>query len=140
MAGCNPAKCLSFEENDLTVAEYQKLKKELIGITLVPTKGRIEELRMIKRKDEIANISAAAKLTDQCFDFILGKIKIGVTETDIAWEIESFIRKNGASLAFSPSSHLEKIPSQPHYLRSVFARGPLAKFPRGPLANGLTKL
>ena len=89
----------------------------------MPTKGRIEELRMIKRKDEIANISAAAKLTDQCFDFILGKIKIGVTETDIAWEIESFIRKNGASLAFSPIVAFGKNSSQPHYLRSVFARG-----------------
>ena len=137
MAGCNPAKCLGFEENDLTVAEYQKLKKELIGITLVPTKGRIEELRMIKRKDEIANISAAAKLTDQCFDFILGKIKIGVTETDIAWEIESFIRKNGASLAFSPIVAFGKNSSQPHYLRSVFARGPLAKLQEDLLQTAL---
>src|SRR3990167_847087 len=52
---------LDFEENDLTVAEYEKIKKELKSITLVPTQGGVEEMRMIKRKDEIANIKQAAK-------------------------------------------------------------------------------
>ncbi|MBI5619548.1 aminopeptidase P family protein [Candidatus Gottesmanbacteria bacterium] len=104
-----------FEETDLTVAEYNKLKQELKNVMLVPTKNRIEELRMIKRSDEIANIRAAAKLTDQCFDFILGKIKRGVTEAEIAWEIESFFRKRGAGLAFSPIVAFGKNTSQPHY-------------------------
>ena len=75
---------LGFEETDLTVTEYNKLKQELKGITLVPTKNRIEELRMIKRDDEIENIRAAAKLTDQCFIFILSKLTPGVEESEIA--------------------------------------------------------
>ena len=106
---------LGFEENNLTVAELGKLDKELTGITLIPTQSKIEDVRMIKRNDEIVDIRAAAKLTDQCFDFILGKIKIGVTETDIAWEIESFIRTHGASLAFSPIVAFGKNSSMPHY-------------------------
>ena len=69
-------KRLGFEENDLTVAEFLKLKKELRGIRLIPTKNRIEDLRIIKRDDEIKNIRQAAKITDECFDFILGKIRI----------------------------------------------------------------
>jgi len=106
---------LGFEETDLTVAEYNKLKKKLKGITLVPTTNRIEELRMIKRKDEIENIRAAAKLTDLCFDFILKKLKVGVTEGKIAWEIESFFRKFGAESAFSPIVAFGKNSSIPHY-------------------------
>ena len=62
----------------------------------------LEKLRMIKRPEEIEYIRAAAKLTDRCFDFILGKIKPGMTENDIAWEIESFFRTRGAGTAFSP--------------------------------------
>ncbi|MBI5620362.1 aminopeptidase P family protein [Candidatus Gottesmanbacteria bacterium] len=116
---------LGFEETDLTVAEFGKLKDELGGVQLIPTKNRIEELRMIKRGDEIENIRAAATITDQCFDFILQKIKpglpaeasakVGVTESEIAWAIESFIRGRGAQLAFSPIVAFGAHTSQPHY-------------------------
>lgn len=105
---------LGFEETDLTVSEYHKIK----SVRLVPTKDRIETLRMIKSEDEIENIRAAAKLTDQCFDFILGKLEPGVTEKNIVWEIESFIKSRGAQLAFSPIVAFGKNTSQPHYKTS----------------------
>lgn len=108
-------KKLGFEETDLTVAEYHKIKHVLKNVRLVPTKGRVEELRMIKRDDEIENIRHAAKLTDQCFDFILGKLRPGVTEGEVAWAIESFIRTRGASFAFSPIVAFRKNSSMPHY-------------------------
>ena len=115
LTGPGPVKRLGFEENDLTVAEYKKLKTELKGVTLVATQGRVEELRILKREDEIKNIRRAAKLTDQCFDVILSKIKPGVTEGEIAWEIEAFIRARGAQLAFSPIVAFGINSSQPHY-------------------------
>ncbi len=128
LTGSRPVSRLGFEEANLTVVEYEKLKKELPGITLVPTQNRIDVLRMIKRDDEIENIRAAAKITDACFDYILGKIKpasrrqgsasrggTGVTESEIAWEIESFIRGRGAQLAFSPIVAFGAHTSQPHY-------------------------
>lgn len=108
-------KRLAFEETDLTVSEYNKLKKELKGVTLVPNMNRIEEMRIHKTDSEIKNIKAAAKITDDCFDFILGKLKPGVTESDIAWEIESFFRIKGAQSAFSPIVAFNANSSQPHY-------------------------
>ncbi len=114
---------LGYEENDLTVAEYEKLKRELKGVKLAPTRGRVEELRMIKREDEIENIRLAAKITDECFDFILGKIKPGITESEIAWEIESFFRKRAAEIAFSPIVAFGTHTSQPHYsARTLLAK------------------
>lgn len=106
---------LEFEENDLTVAEYNKLKKELKGVILVPTQNRIEDMRMIKRPDEIESIRQAAKLTDQCFSFVLSKLKLGVAEGKVAWEIEKFFRERGAALAFSPIVAFGANSSQPHY-------------------------
>ncbi len=118
---------LEFEEHDLTVAEYNKLKKELPGVPLVPAQNRIEDIRMIKRAGEIENIRQAANLTDACFDFILGKLKPGVTEMEITWEIERFIRSPGsdldfpirtaqpATMAFCPIVAFGKNSSQPHY-------------------------
>ncbi|MFZ5844950.1 MAG: M24 family metallopeptidase [Patescibacteria group bacterium] len=119
-------KKLGFEENDLIVAELRKLEAALKGVALIPTKDRVEKLRMIKGEDEIENIRQAAKLTDHCFDFILGKFKPRVSENEIAWEIEAFFRKTGATAAFSPIVAFGKNSSQPHYQISL-TRSLLAK-------------
>jgi len=85
-------KKLGFEDANLTVAELAKLRKELSGVKLVPTRDRIEAMRMIKRPDEIENIRLAANVTDQCFSYIIKRIRPGVTEGRLAWEIESFLK------------------------------------------------
>ncbi len=108
-------KKLGFEDTNLMVAEFNKLTDVLTGVRLVPTRDRVEQLRMIKRKDEIEYIRQAAKLTDQCFNFLLKKIKVGMTERNIAWEIETFFQKRDAESAFSPIVAFNKNSSQPHY-------------------------
>lgn len=110
---------LGFEEADLTVAEFNRLNKELAEYELVPTHNRVEELRKIKRPDEIVHIRRAAKLTDRCFAYILKKLKVGVTETEISWEIESYFRKHDAESAFSPIVAFNQNSSQPHYSSSA---------------------
>lgn len=92
-------KKLGFEKHSLTYAEYERLKKDL-SITLVPTEHVIEELRMIKDADEIAAIEKACKLGDKAFDYILTKIKPIITEKELAWELEVFIRREGYELSF----------------------------------------
>lgn len=109
-------KKLAFEETDLTVAEYEKFKKDLRGVTLVPAKNRIEDMRMIKREDEIKNIRLAANITDQCFKFITHRIRPGITESRLAWQIETSFRKQNAESAFSPIVAFNEHTSMPHYL------------------------
>ncbi|RJQ36596.1 M24 family metallopeptidase [Candidatus Microgenomates bacterium] len=58
--------------------------------------------RNVKSQDEILAIEKACMLADKTLDFILPKIKPGVTEKQIATEIVKFIRKNNASLSFRP--------------------------------------
>ena len=106
---------LGFEETDVTYAEFKKLEQELDGVTLIPIQNRVEELRKCKQPDEIKSIRRAAELTDICFGFVLKKIKQGVTESEIAWEIESYFKKNGAGNAFPPIVAFNENSSQPHY-------------------------
>ncbi len=62
----------------------------------------VAKLRVVKSEDEIDKIKRAQVITDACFTHIQKYIKPGVKETDIALEMEMFMRKNGASgLAFS---------------------------------------
>ncbi|OGG23718.1 hypothetical protein A3A79_00730 [Candidatus Gottesmanbacteria bacterium RIFCSPLOWO2_01_FULL_43_11b] len=105
-------KTVAFEENDITVAEYNKLKKLL---RLKPAKNRIEKMRMIKREDEIAKIKLAAKITDACFTYIVKRIRTGVTEARLAWEIEGFFKYRAGDVAFSPIVAFNENSSKPHY-------------------------
>lgn len=109
---------LSFESDNLSVFEYTAFKNALQTVPLTPTTGVIETLRIQKFPSEIASITNAAKLTDECFTFIQTKIKKGVTESALAWEIETYFRKAGAQLAFSPIVAFGENTSKPHHQSS----------------------
>jgi len=87
---------LGFEQADVTYETYITFK-EMFQTNLVPTKGIIEDLRMIKSDDEIAIMQAAAKIADDAFEHILNYMKDGVREIDIANELEFYMRKLGAT-------------------------------------------
>ncbi|MBI2195559.1 MAG: M24 family metallopeptidase [Candidatus Levybacteria bacterium] len=50
--------------------------------------------------DKVSSTTRACALTDECFDFILKKVKVGVSEKELATEIRKFMNKKGARLAF----------------------------------------
>jgi Xaa-Pro aminopeptidase len=73
-----------------------KLNTYFPGAELVPVQGLVEELRKVKDPDEIGSIRKAAALGDQGFDYILGKVKPGVTERELALDLEFYLRSIGA--------------------------------------------
>jgi len=77
-----------FESDEMNVSEYLELQDD--NLTLVPTQNWIENLRKIKRKDEIEKIQIAAKIADQTFEHILKYIKPGMTEKQVANEIDQY--------------------------------------------------
>lgn len=88
---------VGFEQNDMTYGAYRNTAKALGEIELVATEGVVEQLRMIKDDSEIAVMQEAADLADRTFTHILNYLKPGAKETDIALEIEIFVRKHGAA-------------------------------------------
>ena len=58
--------------------------------------------RAIKTPEEVLKIKKACKLGDITYSQILKKIRIGVSEKELAREITKFIRSNNARLSFRP--------------------------------------
>ncbi|MBO9599386.1 MAG: aminopeptidase P family protein, partial [Cohnella sp.] len=90
-------KTLLFEDGDMTFASYRALEKAIESVRLQPAGALVEQLRMVKDESEIAIMQEAADLADRAFAHILGFIKPGVTEAQIALELEVFMRSQGAT-------------------------------------------
>lgn len=88
---------LLFEETNVTFAAYKALEKAFAPVKLEPAGGLVEQLRMIKDEGEIAIMQEAAELADRAFSHILGFLKPGIKETDVALELEVFMRAHGAT-------------------------------------------
>jgi len=88
---------LGFEEQHVTYADYQTWSKALAPVELVPLPSLVEELRAVKDEQEIAVMQEAAALADDTFSHILGYIETGRTELEIALEMETYMRRRGAS-------------------------------------------
>lgn len=90
---------LGIEDSFMTVAFFENLKRSLESVELIPLKDMPDVIRMIKEPEEIANIEKASALADAAFKHILGFIKPGMSEKEVALEMEYFMRKNGATAA-----------------------------------------
>ena len=106
---------VGFEENYVTYAKYKEYMYKFKIHSLVETEMLIEKQRAIKDSGEIKNITKACNITDDCFEYLLNYIKIGMTEKQIANAIERFFRINGADeLAFDTIVASGPNSSMPH--------------------------
>ena len=92
---------LAIEADHLTVAQFQELEEKLEQVP-VPTTGLVTDFRLIKTPKELDTIRAAAKIADDAFSHILNVIKAGLTEVEVALELERFMRRAGADGAAFP--------------------------------------
>lgn len=94
---------IGFEENYVTYEQYKKLKRRYRINNMVETENIIEKQRMIKDEEEIEKIKKACEITDDCFKHLLEYIKEGMTEKQIALEIEMYFKTHGADgVSFDP--------------------------------------
>lgn len=102
---------LGVEEDDISLSESKKFKKYFKLISLKD----LENLRVVKEESEVLKIKKACQIGDEAFNFILKKIKSGITEKELAFEIEMFIKKSGADISFPPIVAFGKNSSIPHH-------------------------
>lgn len=106
---------VGFEEDFVTYAKYKEYLHRYRINNFVETEHIIEKQRVNKDAEEIENIRKACELTDKCFEHLLQFIKVGMTEKEIAYEIERYFITNGASgLAFEPIVASGINSSKPH--------------------------
>lgn len=75
---------------------------------------------MVKDEGEINILREAAAITDSCFYHLLKFIRPGITEWDIAIEIETYYKKNGCTAcSFDSIVASGSASSMPHYMPSM---------------------
>lgn len=89
-------KRLYIEGDHMTYSDYLKYQAEFAQIEFVNDEGKITKLRRVKTEDEINAIKKACDIANSAFEAVLSCIKVGVSERDIALEIEYMMRKSGA--------------------------------------------
>lgn len=94
---------VGFEEKYVTYYKYREYMHKFKINNLVETEDIIEKQRAIKDNFEINEITKACELTDRCFEHLLTFIKKGMTEKEIAFEIEQYFKQNGADELAFPS-------------------------------------
>lgn len=114
-------KKIGFEGHDISFLEHKKLSKYFNDL---PRRKAgiyhlsISNLRSIKTPEEISKIEKACELGDKTFDYILKKIKPGISEKELAIKIELFIKENLADISFPPIVAFGKNSAIPHHVPS----------------------
>lgn len=94
---------IGFEENYVTYAKYKEYIHKYKIENIVETENIIESHRVIKDTDEVAKIKKACEITDGCFTHLTKYIQKGMTEKQIAIEIEQYFKLHGADgVSFEP--------------------------------------
>lgn len=106
---------LAFEKDHVTYANYERMTERFEGIALKGVSGWVEDLRMRKTPEEIARIAKAQEIADQAFSLVTRSVRVGVTERELAMELEFTMKRLGADgLAFPPIVVSGKRSSLPH--------------------------
>lgn len=132
-------KKLGFEDEFVTVSQYNDFSEKLNDIGLIPLKDTLAKIRIIKDDDEINLIRKAAEIADKTFEYICSIIKPGITEWEVSLEIEGFMKKNGASgTSFESIVASGKRSSLPHGVASqkVIEDGDFVTLDFGCIYNG----
>ena len=80
------------------------LTEALADVTFVSGAGLIEAVRRIKSPGELEQMQQAAVITDTSFAAVVEAIGPGVSEWDIATELERILRQNGAEALSFPTN------------------------------------
>jgi len=92
---------LGMEAAAVSHADWAALAGAAPGVELHAIDDELVPLRIIKTPDEVDAIGRACALTDACFTQLVEWIQPGMSERQVAWELEGFFRDNGAEgLAF----------------------------------------
>ena len=93
---------------------YEKLLG--YGLKVVDSGKAFSQIMAVKQDYEIENIRLACNAADSAFISLLPRIKEGMSENDVAAELEYLMRKNGASgTSFSTIVAFGKNSSVPHH-------------------------
>jgi len=109
-------KKLGYEEDFLTVNQYDGLNKISKGTRFLKSGNIIEQIREIKQGYEIARLRKSQKINEQVLDEVLNFLKEGRTEAEVEWFIIKAQRELGAEdSSFDPIVAFGSNSAIPHH-------------------------
>jgi len=116
---------VGFEAAHVAFAIHQRWVEAVPDIEWVPTEDLVEGLRAVKDEAELALIRQAVTLTDEALVQVTDRIRPGMTERQVAWELEVYLRTHGAEavafeiiVASGPNSALPHARATDRVIRS----------------------
>ena len=135
-------KNLAIEAMDITVSRLNMMKKHLKCVDIIETdtlSNAINKLRSVKDEEEIGYIRKAQEIAEAAFDEILGFIREGVTEREIALELDRLMLEKGAEgISFDTIALAGENTSMPHGVPSdkKVQKGEFVLMDFGAVCNG----
>lgn len=90
-------KKVGLDKDDITLAMYEGIKEHVPDATFFSVQDPCVEIRKIKEPEEIKLIKKAVEIADKAFLHILEYIRPGLTEAEVALELEFFMRRLGGT-------------------------------------------
>ena len=95
-------KAVRYEDDEVTVRAFEKLKKDIPGVEFAPLNGAPEKARRIKDEKELKCIEEACDISCRAFESFLPKIKPGMTEKQLQLILDyTMLELGGEALAFN---------------------------------------
>jgi Xaa-Pro aminopeptidase len=129
---------IGFESGSVSHGTWRRLERAE-GLDLVPTEDEVERLRWAKDENEIRMIEAAQRITDEAFDLVIGKLVEGITERQVALELEVAMRQAGAErVGFDTIVAFGENAAEPHHhpTERPLRSGDVAKLDFGCVVDG----
>ena len=107
---------LGFDASALLYRTHRWLREKLPAVELIEIGTVISDLRAVKDAAEIALLRRAQEITTAAFVDVSRRISEGMTEKEVAWEIEKAVRAHGGEgMAFSTIVGAGTNGARPHH-------------------------
>ena len=130
---------IGFEDAKLSVRQLARLEAAAgEDVEFIPAGDLVEQLRAVKEPEELERIAAAAKLSDEVYEWAIERGLAGRTERDVARAVEARIRELGAEPSFPPIIAAGENGALPHAEPGdrEIGSGELVVFDMGSLLDG----
>ena len=110
-------KLIWIEADNMTLEKFRILKSKIIWAKFIKLMNICANERIIKLKEEIKIMRTAAQIASKALEKVIKKIKVWISENDIAYLLEKESRENGASaMSFDSIVAFWEWSSYPHHL------------------------
>lgn len=130
---------LAIEAATVTLDQAKQWREQMPSVSFVETTGVVEELRKVKDPTEVERLRRAASFGDEGLVALLGRLKEGMTESEVAAELEDTMRRAGSNgLSFPTIVAFGEMAAEPHHRPGErrLKRGDLIKLDFGATFDG----